>query len=126
METKQLTIHGFDWFETERFEGLWFDADDFGQFIMDCLHCSNMESVDDVYDNLSVFDNGSAKFNLFPNTKETVSVLEKSAKEFSYIIFGNWIVTYDIPDSIWYTLDDMNLIPYYGYGYKFAEFPKNK
>lgn len=121
METKQLTIHGFDWFETERFNGLWFDANDFGQFIMDCLHCSNMENVDDVYDNLSIFDGGANEFNLFPNTEMVVSILEKSAVEFSYIIFGNWIVTHNIPNPIWNAIDEQNLVPYYGYGYKYSD-----
>ena len=124
METKQLTIHGFDWFETERFNGLWFDADDFGQFIMDCLHCSNMENIDDVYDNLSVFDGGSNEFNLLPNVGMVVSILEASPVEFPYIIFGNWIVTHNIPNLIWNTIDEENLVPYYGHNYKITDFQK--
>lgn len=122
MEKKQLTIYGFNWFEVN-FGNFFMDADDFGQLITDCLLCFNMENVDDVYDNMSVFDgSGAEKFNMFPNVKEAVNIIENSAKDFPYIIFGNWIITHNVPDSIWCVLDDMNLVPYYGYGHKITDY----
>lgn len=115
MEKKQLTICG-------NFKGVEFA--DYQGLIMDCIRCCNEESFDDIYDNIEVFDDSDNGFNLFPNVEKVVNILDNCAEEISYIIFGNFIVTYDIPLNIWAELDDNNLVPYYGYDYKITDFRK--
>lgn len=113
MEKKQLTICG-------NFNGV--DIADYQGLIMDCIRCCNKESFDDIYDNIEVFDDSDNGFNLFPNVEKVVNILEESTEEVPYIIFGNFIVTYDIPLNIWAELDDNDLVPYYGHNLTIADF----
>ena len=121
MERKDIKIVGKFW--TEQLDyGLYYKP-----LIEVCAKVGLYQSADEVWDALLELDGDSRaggwfyEFGLYPNTNTVLSIIKD---EDNFILFGNWILIYDLKSEAFEELDNLDLVPYYGYNYKYSEFLK--
>lgn len=118
MERKQIRINGKSWAKLD--SGLYYEP-----LIEVCAKTAYYNNADDVWSVFEELVGGERtedwmdEFNLFPNVDAALNIIKN---EDNFILFGNWILTDSISSEAFEKLDDLDLVPYYGYDYEYSYF----